>query len=328
MKNDYYKNEDYLEIEFFCNEVVADYTAQTAYYEKCISDLESEMRELKEKGNKEKEINALNEKITRYKGFYEESFVKTNKIRHFVDFYYQLLSNAEKEILYQRSFFNEKNDNPGEKSRRFNLREIERNKLANELHDSCIQNMTGITHKCELALRLFEIDETRARMEVASMVGDLKKTIMDLRDIIYDLRPPTLNDFDLMDAIQNYCTHKDQLKTVRVSLKTENPKRELSDIIKTNLYRIAQEAFNNILEHSEAHTAKFVLIYNEDTVSLMITDDGIGISEEVKSDNEKKEHHFGMLIMKERVEFLNGKFEIITPMNKGTEILVTVPYKY
>ena len=328
MKNDYYKNEDYLEIEFFCNEVIADYTAQTAYYEKCISDLESELHDLKEKGNKEDEINALNEKLTRYKKFYEESFIKTNKIRHFVDFYYQLLNNAEKEIIYQKTLVDEKKDNSVGKTRRFNLREIERNKLANELHDSCIQNMTGITHKCELAIRLFEIDETRARMEVASMVDDLKKTIMDLRDIIYDLRPPTLNDFDLIDSIQNYCTHKDQLKTVRVFVKTENQKRDLSDIIKTNLYRIAQEAFNNILEHSGAHTAKFVLIYNEDTVSLKITDDGVGISEDVKTEKEKNEHHFGMLIMKERAEFLNGKFEIFAPKNKGTGILVTVPYKY
>ena len=208
--------------------------------------------------------------------------------------------------------------------------EMDRNRISRELHDSTVQGLTGLVHKMEYCSKLVDKDPVRVKMELQSMIEFSKEIINDMRAIIYDLRPMSLNNIGLVSTIESYCLYLRRYNNLDVVLKVEGVEKTLSSIISVTLYRIIQEACNNAVRHAKAKKVFIRISYLESSIELDIEDNGIGfdmkeVEERLKEDSL---HGFGLSTMKERARLLSGSFSIDTKQGSGTKIHVFVPIKY
>lgn len=210
-------------------------------------------------------------------------------------------------------------------------KEIERSRIAGDLHDSTVQSLTNLVHRTELCIRLLDVDIIRAKLELLGMTSSLRTIINDMRDIIYDLRPMSLSDIGLGIAIEQFLEKLRQGNAIQIELKIIPCEKKLSEIISITLFRIIQEACNNVIKHANAERIIVTLQYEDDYVFVEIIDNGKGFEiKENNIDNHKceSEHCFGLAIMKERVGLLSGNFKIETNRGKGTKVIINIPYTY
>lgn len=205
--------------------------------------------------------------------------------------------------------------------------ELERNRIARDLHDSTVQNLTALVHKAELCTKLIDIDTIRIKLELVSMIDVLRNTINEMRAIIYDLRPMSLNDLGLIPTIESLLEDIKNKNLIQTILVTNEEVHTISSTINLTLYRIIQEACNNVVKHAKATTIKINITYLVDELQLEIVDDGNGFNlNSVMNEKDCNVRNFGLSIMKERVKLLNGEICIETKIHKGTIIKIVVPY--
>ncbi len=204
--------------------------------------------------------------------------------------------------------------------------EKDRKRIANELHDTSIQDLTHIIHQIELAGMYIDIDATKAKLELASINDELRKIIRDIRNTIFDLRPMSFDDLGLSDAIENLI----DVLIGRFNIVIE------SDIIfvdnfeeekKLEIYRIIQECLTNSAKHADATVISLKIFENGNELIIIVSDDGKGISDLDEPDDSENDSqiHYGLAIMKERVSILNGKCYIKTKEQEGTHIKIIIP---
>lgn len=204
------------------------------------------------------------------------------------------------------------------------IQELERQRIARELHDSSVQNMTSLVHKSELCSKLLDMDSARCKMELASMSGTIKETINEMREMIYDLRPMSFDDIGIDVAIGRELDRIQSQGTARIEYEVKGSSEHLRSVIGLTLFRVIQEACNNAQKHANASVIKVHLSYEPDKIELEISDDGIGFVIDDKSIT--SEHSgFGLPMMRERVFLLSGKLDIDSKQDIGTTIHVTVP---
>lgn len=207
--------------------------------------------------------------------------------------------------------------------------EFDRNRISRDLHDSTVQSLTSLVHKTELCGKLLDIDLIRARLELQSIIETIRVIINDMREIIYDLHPTSLNNFGLDAAIDSYCTRIKRNHEVDISLKVTGKEKNLSSIVRVTLYRIMQEACSNVVKHSSARHLIVSVSYEEEKTKLEIEDDGIGFDiAAIKEKNVSEEElcGFGLFTMQERAYLLGGTFSIESHQGSGTKITVVVPF--
>lgn len=204
--------------------------------------------------------------------------------------------------------------------------ETERKRIARDLHDSTVQNLTNMMHKTELCTRLIDLDHVRAKLELQTMVSTIKSTINDMRNIIYNLRPMSLDDLGLVDTIEKYIKDFKTNHEIEIDLVVMNKEVSVLPVINLTLFRIVQEATNNAIKHGSASKINVNLQYNKETIELCIEDNGIGFKESnIESSNMFT--GYGLSMMKERVLLLTGDINIESIKNKGTKIYVNVPIR-
>lgn len=204
--------------------------------------------------------------------------------------------------------------------------EIERQRIARELHDTTVQNLTSMVHKSELCVKLIDIDSIRAKLELNAMSNTLKSVINDMRGIIYNLKPMTLDDLGLTITVQRYANKIMDLNNVYVKVQANQETKEILPVIKLTLFRIIQEACNNVIKHASASEIDIDITYEEHRVKVVIIDDGAGFTMEgLPPTTSEQSSSFGLSIMRERTSLLSGSLEIQTEKGKGTVITVIVP---
>lgn len=204
--------------------------------------------------------------------------------------------------------------------------ELERKRIARDLHDSTVQNLTSLIHKTELCSKYVDIDSIRTKLELEIMKKTIRTTINDMREIIFDLRPMSLDDLGLIPTIERYIEQIMQTNDIKINFTYMNDKNDINSIINFTLFRIIQEACNNVIKHANASDINIALTYNDSVIKLLIEDDGVGfdISEQME-ESCKSSTNFGLSIMKERVYLLSGQIHIESKKNKGTIINIKVP---
>ncbi len=204
--------------------------------------------------------------------------------------------------------------------------EIERQRIARDLHDSTIQNLTSLVHKTELCIKLFDLDAIRAKLELATMIENIRTIINDMREIIYDLRPMTLNDLGLKAAIERYVDNYKRHNSIQMRVSIDEDLKITNQVVSITIYRIIQEACNNISKHAKATICKIDLSQKEEIIQLTIEDNGIGFEESSKCKVATYDNcGFGLTNMKERVYLLSGKFSLESNNENGTKIIVNIP---
>jgi signal transduction histidine kinase len=199
--------------------------------------------------------------------------------------------------------------------------EEERVRIAGELHDGFLQQLTSLTLRMgSVALRLPA--DSEAKTKIKDLQGQMMQMGANLRHLSHELHPPALHDAGLAAALCAYCEEFSKVRGVPVSCEVDETIDDLSPRAALVLYRIAQEALGNIAKHSEAQHAQVRLSRRDGDVQLFVSDDGIGFE---PSDITRT--GLGMINMRERVHQLNGTFEFDSKPGLGTTIRAIVPFR-
>jgi two-component system, NarL family, sensor histidine kinase UhpB len=209
--------------------------------------------------------------------------------------------------------------------RAIKAQEEERMRIARCLHDDTGQSLSSLIISLErLETRLPEKpDELAQRLAKTRMLAT--STLEELRRIIYDLRPTILDDLGLVSAIRWYARTNLESAKIQVGLHMPEDDLNLPIEISTTLFRISQEAVNNILRHANARTVLLTLASGSGTVCLEIKDDGVGFDATSLASHETAPQKFGLLGIKERVELSGGVFSVQSAPGEGTLLHVCIP---
>ena len=198
--------------------------------------------------------------------------------------------------------------------------ELERQRLARELHDETGQALTSVL------LGLKRVEETETKDETAAVVAELREqivqTLQSVRRLAVELRPKALDDFGLVPALEHLAETAAQADTrMAIDVEANLGDERLPAEIETALYRIAQEALTNVFKHARAEHVSVVVTRRGGTVTVVVEDDGRGFG--AAGDGEG----LGLIGMKERVGLLGGRLAIESTEGSGTTIVAEVPLR-
>jgi signal transduction histidine kinase len=204
--------------------------------------------------------------------------------------------------------------------------EEERTRISREIHDDTTQRLWILANRTQKLLT----DELRTSMpKMVTELEDVKKTLLDIsedtRRLSIALRPGILDNLGLVSAIRWLIDQLINGKSIEAKVFLEDPPRQLTRELSTQLFRIAQEALNNVRRHAEATQINVKFKFNSDTVKMTIQDNGKGFP---FKDIQRlyKQNKLGLLGIRERVRLLDGNLKINSRPNKGTSL--SVEFKY
>lgn len=203
----------------------------------------------------------------------------------------------------------------------FQIQEDERHRIARDLHDTSLQNITHIIHKLELCSLLMDGDPVRAKQELSILSTKLRLAIEEIRNTIFNLRPMEFDDLGLKASFERLISIVNKDNDYEVDFYVEDVSRE-DDFLLFTIYRSVQECLTNIVKHAEATKIIFHAKFINDKYVILIEDNGKGF---ILSDKSKKEtNHFGMSLMRECVSILRGTVDVTSGAN-GTRVKIEIP---
>ncbi len=197
--------------------------------------------------------------------------------------------------------------------------ESERERIASGLHDSVGQKL--LMSKLVLD-KISKVNTTEDKLpEIIKVIDEINSAINELKEISYSMKPKYLSEIGLGPALNSLCEKVTTETDIRNIIFIENPDERYASNIELTIYRIAQEALNNIIKHSEANEFNLQLLQNENRVKLMISDNGKGFD----TDTAVKGKGFGLFNMKQRAENIGGILKIDSSEEFGTLIVTEIP---
>lgn len=204
--------------------------------------------------------------------------------------------------------------------------ENERKRISRDIHDGPAQHMANIVMKADICKRVISKDLDEGLKELGELKESVKIALKEVRNIIFDLRPMTLDDLGLNQTIKEKVQSIIQEFDINIDLKLKPMKMEVESIIQTAVYRIIQEISNNIKKHSRAKNVEVKLDYGSKYLSLYICDDGIGFNvEETLNRVKTKGTSYGLIGILDRVNQLQGEIQIQSSEGAGTVYNVKLP---
>lgn len=202
--------------------------------------------------------------------------------------------------------------------------EAERGRLARELHDGVVQQLIALGQSVNRVQRLIERGESaKAGERLQAMRGNINTLVSELRVVIGDLRPPALEELGLLSAVE-LLFQRNQEGVPEVSLIVQGTERRLAPQSELALFRIIQEAWNNIRQHAAATHVDLVFTYQQEQLLVAISDDGKGFTP--PHDLNAPDGHWGLRGMVERAELTGGRVELESRLGGGTKLTVQIPY--
>jgi PAS domain S-box-containing protein len=197
--------------------------------------------------------------------------------------------------------------------------EKERKLIANEIHDSLGSSLGAIKFRMEEVLQKGGIGDPE------NIIPSIQKAIEESRRIQMALRPSTLDDLGILPTLNWFCREfQKTYSSIHIKTEFNIEEKDVLDHLKTVIYRICQEAFNNIAKHSKAKVATLSL-RKSDQIELVIEDDGQGFTLQEKMSPENHTRGLGLTSMRERAELSGGLFNIQSIHGSGTAIRVSWP---
>lgn len=198
------------------------------------------------------------------------------------------------------------------------MQEQERFRIASELHDDTVQNLVHIGHSIELSSKFIDQDPIRAKLELETCIKNLKETVNGIRDIIFNLRPMSFDDLGFKRCVDDYVTNlKVQYPNVVFDVEIDEVTAPSEFLMM--LFRIIQESVINSLKHSKSPDLMLHVKQSEDEIEITVKDSGIGFNPDQIAAG-----HFGLSILQERINIVNGKMDINSVINEGTQINIRI----
>jgi len=204
--------------------------------------------------------------------------------------------------------------------------EEERRRVARDIHDGPTQTLANIIIQTEICERLLGKDVSEAKRELNELKYMVRMSLQELRKIIFNLRPSSLDDLGLQAVTKRLCEEFEDDTGIKTDYRFFGDARRLNSEIEVTLFRVIQEALTNVRKHSMARNCIVKLEYGKDRINLVVADNGIGF-DYTEKDYKSDVKHFGIMTIKERVDLINGTFNIESAPGQGTKILVSVPFE-
>jgi signal transduction histidine kinase len=204
------------------------------------------------------------------------------------------------------------------------VQERERQRIAQDMHDGVNQLLVGAMLELKSAReRLGTGDLSLADASLHQVKEVLHRVEREIKQIIYDLRPPTLDALGLLPSLRRYAERFSRYSGLPCEVRVEGRAYRLPPDVEIGLYRIMQEALQNVSAHARARRAEVALGFAPEAVTLTVADDGQGFDLDAARRN--GQGHFGLLGMQERAGSLGGGLAIHSAAGQGTRVWVSVP---
>lgn len=202
--------------------------------------------------------------------------------------------------------------------------EDERKRLAADLHDGIIQSLIAIWYRLQRIAPPNDVGKEEWQAEIFDTTRLLNEQILEIRRMLYDLRPLILDNYGLFPAVESYVQNLQDKNNISVDVIIQGKNENLNSRIEITLFRILQEALTNVLKHANATNARVELTTKADSVSLIVEDNGSGLDTSLLSTAHYQER-LGLAGIQERALLLNGICSIESWPGKGTRISVDIP---
>jgi two-component system, NarL family, sensor histidine kinase DegS len=204
--------------------------------------------------------------------------------------------------------------------------ENERLRISLQMHDGPAQSMSNLVLRAEICQRLIDRDLDQARSELIGLKTAINTTLQDTRRFIFDLRPMTLDDLGLVPTLRRYTTQLGEKNSLEINLMIQNLDQRLPSHYEVTIFRFIQEALNNVIRHANAKQVRLLLDVTDNTLQLLIEDDGSGFHVNDVLTNANARKNMGIAGMRQQVEaLLRGEFGIESAIGRGTRIAATIP---
>jgi signal transduction histidine kinase len=198
--------------------------------------------------------------------------------------------------------------------------EEERTRLARELHDDTIQAVIALKQRLQLAQK--SVKDQNGRQSLKELETLAEQTIENLRRLTRALRPIYLEDLGLVTALEMLARETSQAHQLVVGFQKTGQERRLSREVELSLYRIAQEALNNVVKHSKASDADLKIAFETSEIQMDVADNGNGFVVPNSPTEFAPNGHFGLLGVHERADLIGAQLEIESTLGKGTKLRV------
>jgi len=210
----------------------------------------------------------------------------------------------------------------------FAAQEEERRRVALGLHDETAQALTALS----VTLDSLKRKSDRLPPEIVMRLHEARKmaadTLEGVRRLMYALRPLALKDMGLAAALRRYAEEHIGRSGAQIQARIEDAQIRLPERVELTLYRIGQEALNNVARHAQARNVWITITYSESRVTLIVRDDGVGFDPSAVSDARHDESGLGLAGMRERASLVGGSLSIDSAHGKGTLVTAQIPLPY
>lgn len=202
--------------------------------------------------------------------------------------------------------------------------EEERKRMARDIHDGPAQSFANIVMRAEFCLKLMDVNPEQVKEELRDLMLLVRGSLEDVRKIIFDLRPMSLDDLGLLSALKRYIEQYMEEYKIHVELNVMGREKRVDNSFEIALFRIIQESLTNVRKHSGAPEVVIKIEYLPERINLLVRDNGRGFDPE-RVRIEKHGISYGLTGMGERVHLLKGRFDVKSSPGKGTQVVVSIP---
>lgn len=245
-------------------------------------------------------------------------------------FRYSLLNKLDKFIYQLELVFDDDSKcidiNSDDISNRFRVLQFleqDRQRIARDFHDTVLQNIAHLKHMVELCSLYIDKDPIQAKLELESVSSNIKDIIESIRNTIFDLRPMSFDDLGFNELISDFLNKFRNQYKINVVPELDEISID-NNILLIEIFRILKECCSNAGKHSGCDCL-WISIHenkNQGEIEINIKDNGCGFD---VPDALKKANHYGLNILKERIDLLGGVFEIDSKIGEGTKIHIVIP---
>lgn len=207
--------------------------------------------------------------------------------------------------------------------------EDERLRVSREIHDGPAQEMANLIYQASICERLVDTRPEEAKAGLQELRRQIRTCLADVRQIIFDMRPMSLDDLGLVPALRQLVSKLEERKILKTDFQVNGKERALEKHVEVTLFRIIQEGLNNIHRHAGVSEGRLRLLFTQNDLSILISDEGRGFdmaeNEEMRKSGSGN-GHFGILGMEERAKLIGASLNVISTPGEGTKIHVKLPY--
>ena len=216
--------------------------------------------------------------------------------------------------------------------------EEERYRISREIHDGPAQDLANALFTTTITERLMDKDMAEAKKTLAELREELRKCLMGVRQIIFDMRPMALDDLGLPQAVEQLIQLFGERGKLHGTFSMEGEHYTLPKHVEIAIFRIVQEALNNVVHHAKTNKVRVRMHYTSQALTVLIADDGVGfdpshLTEEPEESDDALDmetqrrlrgRHFGVIGMEERAKIIGAAIQILSEPGKGTKVHLRV----